>query len=173
VRTTASIRFYPRFFFLYFNLFNVYFFSFPFGFSSLALVVAYGLVAHIGLHFWDRFEVPALQGNAITALHPRSSTVSRSGASVSLRTRRSTSAPSEASAASHGRQRLPSYPPPADGTPSSPHDEAPRPASMNENSSPSLDLRTSSGTSRGEAIPTPRPEELSLPHALDLEVDGA
>lgn len=168
MRTTASIRFYPRFFFLYFNLFNVYFFSFPFGFSSLALVVAYGLVAHIGLHFWDRFEVPALHGNAVTALHPRSSTtVSRSGASVSFRTRRSTSAPSEASASAPERQRLPSYPPPGEDTRSPLVDEA------SETSRPAPDLRASGGSISGEATLANRPEEaLSPPGAPNLGLGG-
>jgi hypothetical protein len=112
VRTSASIRFCPRFFFLYFNLFNVYFFSFPFGFSSLALLATYGLVAHIGLHFWDRFEVPALRRHAVSALHPRSSAVSRGGASVSVRTLRQAATPTTGSP-TRGRPRLHSHPPPA------------------------------------------------------------
>jgi hypothetical protein len=38
VRTYTCIGFFPRVFFLYFTLFHIYFFSFPFGFSYLALL---------------------------------------------------------------------------------------------------------------------------------------
>lgn len=38
VRTPICVRFFPRLFFAYFVLFHIYFFSFPFGFSYLALI---------------------------------------------------------------------------------------------------------------------------------------
>ena len=57
VRTAATIRFFPRFFFLYFVIFHVYVFSFPFGFSFLALVSMSALLLHAMMHFWNRFEV--------------------------------------------------------------------------------------------------------------------
>ena len=57
VRTALSIRFFPRIFFLYFTLFHIYFFSFPFGFSHLALLTTMALLVHAMLYFWNRFEV--------------------------------------------------------------------------------------------------------------------
>ena len=60
VRTALTIRFFPRIFFLYFTLFHVYFFSFPSGFSHLALLTTMSLLVHAMLYFWNRFEVSAL-----------------------------------------------------------------------------------------------------------------
>jgi hypothetical protein len=73
VRTPQSIRFFPRFFFLYFLAFHVYFFSYPFGgFSHLAVLAAFVLpMLHAMVHFWNRFEAPALSGGSITAMQPR------------------------------------------------------------------------------------------------------
>lgn len=71
VRTKISISFFPRFFFLYFTLFHVYFFSFPFGFSYMALLATAMLLQHIMLYFWNGHEVPALQHGVITATRPR------------------------------------------------------------------------------------------------------
>ena len=73
VRTPQPIRFFPRFFFLYFLAFHVYFFSYPFGgFSHLAVLAAFVLpMLHAMVHFWNRFEAPALSGGSITAMQPR------------------------------------------------------------------------------------------------------
>ena len=73
VRTPQSIRFFPRFYFLYFLAFHIYFFSYPFGgFSHLAVLAAFVLpMVHAMVHFWNRFEAPALSEGAVTALHPR------------------------------------------------------------------------------------------------------
>jgi hypothetical protein len=91
VRTPTSIRFFPRFFFVYFSLFSVYFFSFPFGFSYLALFVCYGLLFHAMMHLWNCFEVPALQNRTISAQQPRSPPFGnvRGIASISVHTLRS------------------------------------------------------------------------------------
>lgn len=43
-------------FFLYFTLFHVYFFSFPFGFSYLALVTTVLFLQHSMLFCWNRYE---------------------------------------------------------------------------------------------------------------------
>src|SRR5690606_21556904 len=71
VRTKTSISFFPRFFFLYFTLFLIYFLSFPFGFSYMALLATAMLMQHIMLYFWNGHEVPALQHGVITATRPR------------------------------------------------------------------------------------------------------
>ncbi|CAN0374997.1 unnamed protein product [Pylaiella littoralis] len=71
VRTSVCIRFFPQVFFLYFTLFHVYFFSFPFGFSYLALVTTVLFLQHSMLFCWNRYEVPALRTGVISAARPR------------------------------------------------------------------------------------------------------
>ncbi|XP_071696830.1 membralin-like protein At1g60995 isoform X2 [Rutidosis leptorrhynchoides] len=61
VRTPISMKFFPRFFLLYFLVFHIYFFSYPHGFSYLALSTTAAFMQHLILYFWNRFEVPALQ----------------------------------------------------------------------------------------------------------------
>ncbi|CAM9650644.1 unnamed protein product, partial [Ectocarpus fasciculatus] len=76
VRTSVCIRFFPQVFFLYFTLFHVYFFSFPFGFSYLALVTTVLFLQHSMLFCWNRYEasggsVPALRAGVVSASRPR------------------------------------------------------------------------------------------------------
>eukprot|EP00903_Cladosiphon_okamuranus_P006745 g6580.t1 len=71
VRTSVCIRFFPQVFFLYFTLFHIYFFSFPFGFSYLALVTTVLFLQHSMLFCWNRYEVPALRSGVISAARPR------------------------------------------------------------------------------------------------------
>ena len=59
-RTCLSLQYFPRVFFLMFTLFNIYFFSFPVGFSYLCLLTTVLFVQHSMLFFWNRYEVPAL-----------------------------------------------------------------------------------------------------------------
>eukprot|EP00611_Tribonema_gayanum_P021742 TRINITY_DN423_c0_g1_i2.p1 TRINITY_DN423_c0_g1~~TRINITY_DN423_c0_g1_i2.p1 ORF type:complete len:643 (-),score=123.27 TRINITY_DN423_c0_g1_i2:1424-3352(-) len=80
VRTSTSIRFFPRVVSFYFALFHVYFFSFPFGFSYLALVSTVLFLQHSMLYFWNRSEVPALQSRAVSISRPRM------GGVISIRT---------------------------------------------------------------------------------------
>lgn len=47
-------------FFMYFTLFHVYFFSFPFGFSYLALVTTVLFLQHSMLFFWNTYEASLL-----------------------------------------------------------------------------------------------------------------
>lgn len=51
-------------FFLYFTLFHVYFFSFPFGFSYLALVTTVLFLQHSMLFCWNRYEASRVQQRA-------------------------------------------------------------------------------------------------------------
>jgi len=71
LRSSSSIRFFPRVFFLYFFLFHLYFFSFPYGFSYLALFTTVLFVNHSMLFCWNTYEIPALESGLITALNPR------------------------------------------------------------------------------------------------------
>lgn len=75
MRTTMCTRFFPRVFFLYFTLFHIYFFSFPFGFSYLALATTVLFLQHSMLFFWNRYEVPALESGAVSSARPRMSGV--------------------------------------------------------------------------------------------------
>ena len=71
IRTWQSLQFFPRIFFLLFSLYNIYFFSFPFGFSYLALLTTVLFVQYSMLVFWNRFEVPALASGHINPTRPR------------------------------------------------------------------------------------------------------
>ena len=71
LRAFPSIRFFPRAFFFYFCLFHIYFFSFPFGFSYLALFTTVLFIQHSMVFCWNTFEIPALESGLITALTPR------------------------------------------------------------------------------------------------------
>ena len=71
VRTLPSIRFFPRAFFLYFALFHIYFFSFPFGFSYVALFTTVMFLQHAMLHCLNRYELPALESGQVNAHRPR------------------------------------------------------------------------------------------------------
>ena len=71
VRTSHSVRYFPRVFFLYFCIFHFYFFSFPFGFSYVALFTAVLFLQHSFLFCWNNYEVPALTEGAVSAIRPR------------------------------------------------------------------------------------------------------
>lgn len=68
LRTVPSISFFPRAFFFYFSLFHIYFFSFPFGFSYLALFTTVLYIQHSMVFCWNTYEIPALESGLITAL---------------------------------------------------------------------------------------------------------
>ena len=68
LRTYPTISFFPRAFFFYFSLFHIYFFSFPFGFSYLALFTAVLFIQHSMIFCWNNYEIPALESGVITAL---------------------------------------------------------------------------------------------------------
>jgi hypothetical protein len=71
LRTRASIRTFPRLFSLYFCGFHLYFFSFPSGFSYLALTTTVAFLHHAMLLLWNRFEIPALRRGEVSARCPR------------------------------------------------------------------------------------------------------
>ncbi|OQR83751.1 hypothetical protein ACHHYP_14302 [Achlya hypogyna] len=71
VRTWLSLTFFPPLFLLYFSMFHVYFFCFPFGFSYTALWTTIVLLVHTMLLFLNRFEIPALHDGLVSAQTPR------------------------------------------------------------------------------------------------------
>jgi len=71
MRTAYDIRMFPRLFFLYFFSYNLYFFSYPSGFSYLALTSTICLLQHAMLTMFVRYEMPAFLNGKISASHPR------------------------------------------------------------------------------------------------------
>lgn len=71
VRTAPTICFFPRVFLICFTLYHIYFFSFPFGFSFLALVDTVLFLVYSMLYFWNQFEIPALQSGVISVVRTR------------------------------------------------------------------------------------------------------
>ena len=60
-RHWVSRLFLPRLFFCYFGAFHLYFFSFPLGFSWLALGTSIAFMVHAALTVWNHCELPLLR----------------------------------------------------------------------------------------------------------------
>lgn len=60
-RHRISRYYLPRLFFAYFGAFHVYFFSFPLGFSWLALITSVVFMLHAALAVWNHCELPLLR----------------------------------------------------------------------------------------------------------------
>ena len=83
------MRFFPKIFFLLFTLFHVYYFSFPFGFSYMALSSTACFMLHSMVFFWHRYELPAVAHGLVSVDYPRMITTSNVGASVGISTQES------------------------------------------------------------------------------------
>lgn len=71
VRTMQSAVFFPRFSFMLFCGLYFYVFSYPFGFSYLALATVTSFMCYIMLHLWNTYELPALHSGDINPLNVR------------------------------------------------------------------------------------------------------
>ncbi|OWZ09201.1 putative mitochondrial protein [Phytophthora megakarya] len=71
VRTRLSQAYFPPLFLCLFTFLHVYFFSFPFGFSYVALSAMSVLLLQLMLFFWNCFEIPALNRGEISRVRPR------------------------------------------------------------------------------------------------------
>lgn len=60
-RHWISRQYLPKLFFSYFGAFHVYFFSFPLGFSWLALATSLVFMVHAALSVWNHCELPLLR----------------------------------------------------------------------------------------------------------------
>lgn len=60
-RHWISREYLPKLFFCYFGAFHVYFFSFPLGFSWLALATSIVFMVHAALSVWNHCELPLLR----------------------------------------------------------------------------------------------------------------
>ena len=83
-RTLPTIRFFPRIFLIYYALYHIYVFVFPYGFSYLALLTMVLFLQHAMYFFWHRYELPALYTGFITPSIPRMVTGDVVGQSVPL-----------------------------------------------------------------------------------------
>jgi len=70
-RTIASLAIFPRAFFCVFSAYHLYVFSFPAGFTHLALCATILVLLLTMAILWNHAEVPALQRNKISAATPR------------------------------------------------------------------------------------------------------
>eukprot|EP01034_Spumella_vulgaris_P023900 gene23900-30178_t len=70
-RCRISIQYFPKIFMAYFLLFHIYFFTFPFGFSYLALLTTGLFMLHAMMHFWNVYEVAAYDIRAVHSDNPR------------------------------------------------------------------------------------------------------
>ncbi|KAL4155644.1 hypothetical protein PRNP1_007752 [Phytophthora ramorum] len=71
VRCRLSQAYFPPLFFCLFTFFHIYLFSFPFGFSYVALGATSLLLLQLMLFFWNCFEIPALNRGEISRVCPR------------------------------------------------------------------------------------------------------
>ena len=71
VRSKTTMAFFPKFFWSYFAIFHLYFFSYPFGFSSMALLTDVLFIQHAMLYFWNRHEIEALHSGVVSVVRPR------------------------------------------------------------------------------------------------------
>jgi len=60
-RHRLSAYYLPRLFFAYFLAFHIYFFSFPRGYTGLALITCVAFMANALLIIWRRWEIPSLR----------------------------------------------------------------------------------------------------------------
>jgi hypothetical protein len=71
LRTVPSIRFFPSIYFSYFCAFHIYFFSFPYGFTYVALATTVLFILHAMMYFYNVYEIPAFEDGTINAVNPR------------------------------------------------------------------------------------------------------
>jgi len=62
-RHSISLFYLPRLFFAYFLAFHVYYFTYPFGFTWIALLTSVAFMQHAVLMIWNRWEFPLLRSN--------------------------------------------------------------------------------------------------------------
>jgi hypothetical protein len=74
-RTVESVKVFPRAFGLLMTWFHAYYLSYPFGYQYLALATSCSGLLACMWHLWNRYELPALESGAISALQPRSPAV--------------------------------------------------------------------------------------------------
>ena len=70
-RTTTSMLYFPKLFALYFLMFSVYFFSFPYGFHYIAMGLTASQLYTCILYYWFEYEIPAVEAGDISIHRPR------------------------------------------------------------------------------------------------------
>ena len=70
LRSRHGFMFFPRFFFLLFFLFHIYYFAYPNGFGYTALGTVACFMLHSMWFFWHCYELPAFASGLINANWP-------------------------------------------------------------------------------------------------------
>ena len=70
-RTATSMLYFPKLFALYFLMFSVYFFSFPYGFHYIAMGLTASQLYTCILYYWFEYEIPAVEAGDISIHRPR------------------------------------------------------------------------------------------------------
>ena len=70
-RTSTSMLYFPKLFALYFLMFGVYFFSFPYGFHYLAMSLTASQLYTCMAYYFFHFEIPAVEHGLISIHRPR------------------------------------------------------------------------------------------------------
>ena len=70
-RTSTSMLYFPKLFALYFLMFSVYFFSFPYGFHYIAMGLTASQLYTCILYYWFEYEIPAVEAGDISIHRPR------------------------------------------------------------------------------------------------------
>ena len=70
-RTATAMLYFPKLFALYFLMFAVYFFSFPYGFHYIAMGLTASQLYTCILYYWFDYEIPAVEAGDISIHRPR------------------------------------------------------------------------------------------------------
>ena len=70
-RTSTSMLYFPKLFALYFTMFGVYFFSFPYGFHYIAITLTAAQLYTCMAYYFFHFEIPAVEQGLISIHRPR------------------------------------------------------------------------------------------------------
>lgn len=71
VRTRVTMSYFPKFFMIFFLLYHIYLFLFPFGFYYVAFMALASVLQYMMYYFFNRCEIPALQDGLVTLANPR------------------------------------------------------------------------------------------------------
>ena len=91
-RTSTSMLYFPKLFALYFLMFGVYFFSFPYGFHYIAIALTASQLYTCMAYYLFAYEIPAVEQGRISIHRPRMLVLRRSEGEAQLRGRTTASA---------------------------------------------------------------------------------
>ena len=86
-RTSTSMLYFPKLFALYFLMFAVYFFSFPYGFHYIAIALTASQLCTCMAYYLFAYEIPAVEEGRISIHRPRMLVLRRSEGDAQQRAR--------------------------------------------------------------------------------------